>query len=125
MAAGAFGAMPLCHGSGGLTAHRRFGARTAGATVIAGGFYILLALVFADRAPAVLRAVPSVVLGAMMVYVGVCHALLLRGLTERLWLALAMGLIGLLTGNLAWALCFGLLAEEGEIWAKSWPSASA
>ena len=85
----------------------------------------VLAFIFADRAPAVLRAVPPAVLGAMMVYVGVCHALLLRGLTERLWLAWAIGLIGLLTGNLALALGFGLLAEEGGIWAKYWPSASA
>ena len=125
LTAGALGAMPVCHGSGGLTAHRRFGARSAGATVIAGGFYILLAFVFADRAPAVLRAIPSAVLGVMMVYVGVCHALLLRGLTERLWLAWAVGLVGLLTGNLAWALGLGLLVEEGGIWAKCWQSASA
>lgn len=118
LAAGALGAMPLCHGSGGLTAHRRFGARSAGATVIAGAFYILLALVFADRAPAVLRAIPSAALGAMMIYVGVCHMLLLRGLTERVWLAWALGLIGLLTGNLAWALGFGLLVEEGGRRAK-------
>lgn len=125
LAAGALGAMPLCHGSGGLTAHRRFGARTAWATIIAGGLYILLALVFANRAPDVLRAVPPYVLGAMMVYVGVCHALLLRGLTDRLWLAWAVGLIGLLSGNLALALGFGLLVEEGGSWAKCWPSASA
>jgi hypothetical protein len=125
LAAGAFGAMPLCHGSGGLTAHRRFGARGAGATVIAGGLYILLALIFADRAPAVLRTIPPAVLGMMMVYVGVCHALLLRGLTERLWLAWAGGLVGLVTGNLAWALGLGLLVEEGRIWAKCWQSASA
>ena len=125
LAAGAFGAMPLCHGSGGLTAHHRFGARSAGATVIAGGLYILLAFVCADRAPAVLRVIPSAALGAMMVYVGVCHALLLRGLTERVWLAWAVGLVGLLTGNLAWALGLGLLVEEGGIWAKCWQSASA
>jgi SulP family sulfate permease len=125
LAAGALGAMPLCHGSGGLTAHRRFGARGAAATVIAGALYILLALVFADRAPAVLRAVPPAVLGAMMVYVGVCHALLLRGLTERIWLAWAVGLVGLLTGNLAWALGLGLIVEEGGVWAKYWQSASA
>lgn len=125
LAAGVLGAMPLCHGSGGLTAHRRFGARGAGATVIAGAFYILLALVFADRSPAVLRAIPPAALGAMMVYVGVCHALLLRGLTERLWLAWTVGAIGLLTGNLALALGFGLVVEEGGVWAKFWPSASA
>jgi MFS superfamily sulfate permease-like transporter len=125
LAAGALGAMPICHGSGGITAHRRFGARTAGATVIAGTLYILLALVFASRAPAVLRAIPPAGLGAMMVYVGLCHALLLRGLAERLWLAWAVGLVGLLTGNLAWALGLGLLVEEGGVWAKYWPSALA
>ncbi len=32
LAVGAIGGMPLCHGAGGMTAHRAFGARTGGAT---------------------------------------------------------------------------------------------
>jgi len=32
--AGLFGAVPMCHGTGGLAAHYRFGARTGGAPVI-------------------------------------------------------------------------------------------
>jgi len=35
--AGFFGAVPMCHGTGGLAAHYRFGARTGGAPVMIGG----------------------------------------------------------------------------------------
>jgi hypothetical protein len=38
------GGMPLCHGAGGLAAHYRFGARTAGSNLIIGLIFLLLAL---------------------------------------------------------------------------------
>ena len=44
--AGFTGGMPLCHGSGGLTAHYRFGARTGGATIIIGSLFLLGAVFF-------------------------------------------------------------------------------
>ena len=40
-----FGGIPMCHGAGGLAAHYRFGARTAGSNVIIGGIFVLLALI--------------------------------------------------------------------------------
>ncbi|MBI4376959.1 MAG: hypothetical protein HY549_10980 [Elusimicrobia bacterium] len=114
---GAMGGMPVCHGSGGLTAHYRFGARTAGSTIIAGGFYLVLA---AGRAPQILGSIPAVLLGAMVVYVGLCHAALIRGLSERRLLAWVLGIIGLATGNLTYALGFGLVAEEAYRRMKTW-----
>ena len=41
--AGLFGAVPMCHGTGGLAAHYRFGARTGGAPVMIGVFFVVLA----------------------------------------------------------------------------------
>jgi len=109
---GALGGLPVCHGSGGLTAHYRFGARTAGSTIITGALYIVLALAFAGRAHKILGLIPTPLLGAMVIYVGICHVLLVQGLKEKNFLALGLGLIGLVTGNFTYALGFGLAAEQ-------------
>ncbi len=112
LAIGSLGGLPVCHGSGGLTAHYRFGARTGGATMIMGTIYILLGVVFIFTGSLFLRHVPPWLLGLMLLYVGVCHALLIRGLKERLWIAIGMALVGFLTSNLAYALLFGLVMEH-------------
>lgn len=109
---GALGGLPLCHGSGGMTAHYRFGARGPGATMIMGGLCIMVAILFADRAPAFLALIPSWMLGVMVLYVGICHAQLVWGSNEKRVLSLLIGLIGLATHNLAYALIFGLLVEN-------------
>jgi len=45
-----FGAMPMCHGAGGLQAQYRFGARTGLAPIILGVVVLVLAVGFADHA---------------------------------------------------------------------------
>jgi MFS superfamily sulfate permease-like transporter len=62
-----FGAMPMCHGSGGLAGKYAFGARTATANVVLGGLYLLLAVVAVD----VVAAFPMPVLGVVLVLVAV------------------------------------------------------
>lgn len=109
---GFFGGLPVCHGSGGLTAHYRFGARSSGATFLLGGALVVLALLFGNKAFDLIRQIPPWVLGVLLGYVGICHAWLVRGLKEKLWLALSMGLVALLSGNLAVALGLGLLTER-------------
>lgn len=78
LAAGLAGGMPICHGSGGLTAHHRFGARTGGSVILVGSLLLLLALAFGPAIAGFCRTIPRPVLGAMMVYVGAAHALLVR-----------------------------------------------
>jgi SulP family sulfate permease len=46
--AGFFGAVPMCHGTGGLAAHYRFGARTGGAPIMIGVFLVVVALILGD-----------------------------------------------------------------------------
>ena len=108
---GAVGGLPVCHGSGGLTAHYRFGARTAGASLIMGVTCILLAVTFPKGFLDILRYIPPWLLGVMVIYVGICHILLLKALRARQALALLMGLMGLATSNLAYPLAFGLVVE--------------
>jgi MFS superfamily sulfate permease-like transporter len=63
-----FGAMPVCHGSGGLAAQYRFGARTGGSVVFVGVLKIVLGAAFASTAVAVMAVYPASVLGVLLVF---------------------------------------------------------
>lgn len=64
-----FGALPMCHGAGGVTAHHRFGARTGGAPLMLGAGLLVLALV--PGAMSALGAVPAAALGALLMVAAV------------------------------------------------------
>lgn len=107
--AGFLGGMPVCHGSGGLTAHYTFGARTGGASIITGVFFMTLALGLGGSAAEVLGLFPLPILGVMLGYVGIAHAWLIQDLEGQAFaLALTMGIIGVISGNLAYALVVGI-----------------
>jgi MFS superfamily sulfate permease-like transporter len=110
--AGLIGGMPVCHGSGGVTAHYRFGARTGGASVFVGGVFVLLALLFGKSLPDLCRLLPIPVLGALLIYIGVQHARLVRDVLDSAHesaIVAAIGLVTLATGNLAIAFAGGFL----------------
>jgi SulP family sulfate permease len=103
---------PLCHGSGGITAHYRFGARTTKSSYIIGGVCIVLAL-FGGAAVGLLHLIPLAVLGVFLVYVGIQHAAYLRDLIPRwpqLLIALSTGLVSFFT-NLMWGFLVGFGLE--------------
>ncbi|MBW2257494.1 MAG: putative sulfate/molybdate transporter, partial [Deltaproteobacteria bacterium] len=77
------GGMPMCHGAGGLAAHYRFGARTAGSNLFIGGLFIAAGLVVGDQAANLLGVFPFSALGAMLVFAGAQLALQIRDVTER------------------------------------------
>ncbi|KAF2224055.1 hypothetical protein BDZ85DRAFT_185452, partial [Elsinoe ampelina] len=66
-----FGAMPVCHGSGGLAGQYRFGARSGASVIILGTVKLLLGLFVGNKAVAVLRGFPKSLLGVMVVAAGV------------------------------------------------------
>jgi sulfate permease, SulP family len=110
MTVGALGGMPMCHGSGGLTAHYRAGARTFHMNIVIGVALLILGVFFGPVAVAVLALIPVAVLAGLLAFTGLFHSSLvasLRGLD--LVVASAMGVIGLLTTNLALALGVGLV----------------
>lgn len=110
--AGLIGGMPMCHGSGGVTAHYRFGARTGGANLFIGGLFVALALLFGKSIAALFGLLPSPVLGILLLYVGIEHARLVRDIVEvprELAVAVGIGLLTLATGNLAIAFAAGIL----------------
>lgn len=66
-----FGALPMCHGAGGVAAHRRFGARTGGAPVMLGALLLVLVLLPAPLSQAALTAIPAATLGALLLIAAV------------------------------------------------------
>ena len=60
------GALPMCHGAGGLTAHHRFGARTGAAPCLIGCLLLGLAVLPSQIQGTVLSAIPSATLGALL-----------------------------------------------------------
>ena len=78
-----FGAMPMCHGAGGLAGQYRFGARTNGSILFLGGAKMLVAVLFGASLMALCQAFPASVLGVMLAFSGVELALVARDQTGR------------------------------------------
>lgn len=70
-----FGAVPMCHGAGGLAAQVSFGARSGGAPLILGASLVMLALFFSDSVATLLRLFPHPALGVMLFLAGLQLAL--------------------------------------------------
>jgi MFS superfamily sulfate permease-like transporter len=66
-----FGAMPICHGSGGLAGQYRFGARSGASVIFLGTVKLLLGLFAAGPVILVIRRFPNSILGIMVLAAGV------------------------------------------------------
>ncbi|EJD49046.1 hypothetical protein AURDEDRAFT_112763 [Auricularia subglabra TFB-10046 SS5] len=66
-----FGAMPVCHGSGGLAAQHRFGARSGASVFILGTAKMLLGLFSGEGLVRLLACFPKAVLGVMVLAAGI------------------------------------------------------
>jgi SulP family sulfate permease len=107
-------ASPMCHGSGGITAHYKFGARSPKSNYVIGAVCLLLAAIGA-AAVAVLRLIPAAVLGVFLIYVGVQHASYLRDIVKcvpSLAVAVTVGVVAVFTSNLTWGFLAGLALQE-------------
>jgi hypothetical protein len=108
--AGSLGGMPMCHGSGGLTAHFQAGASTNRMNFMIGGAFLVLGVLLGSTALHLLALIPLTVLMGFLMFTGVLHgALVLDRRGYELAVSVAMGVAGLLTANLAIALAVGLV----------------
>jgi len=97
------GAMPMCHGSGGVAGKYAFGARTAGANVILGVIYAVAAVLAVGIVTAFPLPMLGIVLGLIAIELG------RAGLdTDHLPLTLGIGLLGVAT-NIGIAFVVGAL----------------
>ena len=109
MVSAALGGMPICHGAGGLAAHYRFGARTAGSNLIIGTVFILLAFLLGIHALAVIYLIPMAVLGIMLLFAGSQLALTIMDVKVRKDLFVALTILGItLAINLAVGFVIGI-----------------
>ncbi len=113
---GLMGGAPMCHGSGGMTAHHTFGARDNISGYIIGGTLIALALLFGNSAVSFITAFPSGILGVLLLYVGIQHALYLKDIIDEqkaLVIALIVGITGFVLNNLTIGFLAGLTLYHG------------
>lgn len=70
-----FGALPMCHGVGGVVAHHRFGARSGGAPLMLGLLLVVLALLPGGAGFRLLGLIPAAGLGALLLFAAIELAL--------------------------------------------------
>jgi SulP family sulfate permease len=102
-----FGGMPLCHGAGGLAAHYRFGARTAGSNIIIGAVFVALAVLLGNQALMVINLLPLAVLGILLVFAGSQLGLTILDMTTRKDLFVCLLILGI---TMAYTLAVGFMA---------------
>lgn len=113
-----FGAIPMCHGAGGLAAHYHQGARSGLAPIMFGSACLVLGLLFADDALKCLLLVPLPVVAAILAYAGLQLAnprQLISISRTCLVIVLTTAFVSVLI-NVAVGLVFGLFAELLRSW---------
>lgn len=98
-----FGALPMCHGSGGITGKYAFGARTAGANIFLGIGYVLLAV----GAAGLVTVYPLSMLGVILALIALQLAKTSLQQTQAYPLVIGIGLLGVVI-NLGVAFVVGL-----------------
>ena len=63
-----FGAIPMCHGAGGLSAHYGLGSRSGWSVAVFGVLCIAIAFLFGSQAVSILSMVPDEVVAALVLY---------------------------------------------------------
>ena len=108
-----FGAMPMCHGAGGLAAHYGMGSRTGLSLMIFGLTCLVIALFFGDQSAQILHAIPAEVTATLVLFAAWVLADPLKLLKVRSSCQLIIVLMVPLTlwGGLFLALVAGILLE--------------
>ncbi len=122
LVSGWFGAMPMCHGAGGLAGQYRFGARSSASILFLGSVKLILAVFFGGSLLALLHIYPKSILGVLLGVSGLELSLVATDQTERMaatvMLATAAAVLALnntATGfAIGWALALLLTRANGQ-----------
>jgi MFS superfamily sulfate permease-like transporter len=115
-----FGGIPMCHGSGGLAAQYRFGARTGGSMLMLGVGNLVVGLLFGAAAAMVIHAYPRSFLGVMLLFAGFELALPARLQTGKRGLAtVASTALGIVAINTLAGFAIGMFAH---LLTRGWPT---
>ncbi|KFA50748.1 hypothetical protein S40293_06113 [Stachybotrys chartarum IBT 40293] len=77
-----FGAMPVCHGAGGLAAQYRFGARSGASVILLGSVKLVLGLLLGDSLVDLLSKYPASLLAIMVLAAGLELAMVSQSLNK-------------------------------------------
>ncbi|KAL3850347.1 hypothetical protein ACJIZ3_012229 [Penstemon smallii] len=78
-----FGAMPSCHGAGGLAGQYKFGGRSGGCVALLGVAKLVLGLVLGTSLVKVLQQFPVGVLGVLLLFAGIELAMCSRDMNSK------------------------------------------
>ena len=111
------GALPMCHGAGGLAAHYRFGARTGMAPLLLGVMLLALALLPGGWGLAMLAAIPAAGLGALLLFAAGELAFTRRLIDCRpsCWPVIAATAVATLVFDPFWGLLVGSFVEVARL----------
>jgi hypothetical protein len=108
-----FGALPMCHGAGGLQAQYRFGSRSGAAPIILGIVLLILAIGFAEHAVALFSLIPAGAVGALLILAGADLAVSRRLFDARpsCWPVIGVAALATVAVNPAIGLAAGWVSE--------------
>ncbi|XP_002281989.2 molybdate transporter 1 [Vitis vinifera] len=94
-----FGAMPCCHGAGGLAGQYKFGGRSGGCVALLGAAKLVLGLVLGSSLAKLLNQFPVGVLGVLLLFAGIELAMASRDMASKeesfvMLLCAAVSLVG-------------------------------
>ncbi|CAJ2656222.1 unnamed protein product [Trifolium pratense] len=78
-----FGAMPCCHGAGGLAGQYRFGGRSGASVVFLGIGKLVIALVFGNSFGRILGQFPIGILGVLLLFAGIELAMASKDMNSK------------------------------------------
>jgi len=105
-----FGGMPMCHGAGGLAAHYRFGAKSAGSNLIIGGLMAGMVLVLGKGFISILFLIPMAILGVLLIFAGSQLAMTIIDMNTRNEIFVVVCILAVtLAANLAVGAVIGII----------------
>ncbi|XP_058728598.1 molybdate transporter 1-like [Vicia villosa] len=78
-----FGAMPCCHGAGGLAGQYKFGGRSGGCVALLGVVKLVLGLVLGTSLAHILKMFPVGILGVLLLFAGIELAMCARDMNSK------------------------------------------
>lgn len=108
-----FGAMPCCHGAGGLAGQHRFGGRGGGCVAALGAAKLALGLVLGASMLRILVQFPVGLLGVLLLFAGVELAIAARDMATRAeaFVALVCAAVSLVGSSAALGFVCGMIAH--------------
>ncbi|KAK6162133.1 hypothetical protein DH2020_001974 [Rehmannia glutinosa] len=126
-----FGAMPSCHGAGGLAGQYKFGGRTGGCVAMLGLAKLVLGLVLGSSLVRILDQFPVGVLGVLLLFAGIELAICCRDMNskEECFVMLICAAVSLVGSSAALGFLCGMVVHllvrlrrvgDGQSWSTFW-----